>query len=313
MSKVFIEQTKSVIAEKGKSVAARALYGMCGGRATAWRDERQLRDMLFVICRVYGIKIFESSLEFATAEGVRRVNIVAEEAIAGMLANDGAFAKFTAEISEPGIRFAFDGSAKDIKRLGKSVLTVFGLNDIFRNAAISFDRLYCRPGRDRSNFYALSARMLHLHSPAEFFPYGNEIRSGTANFRSSGGCRLGEAALCGAEKSETEAVYRRAAKSLKTTANGLSAAGRNYLAAVALQYALCCFISAHGVPAGELSLPAAAAALVTGFQKNKTDEEIENIAKRLKKDMPFAQIRLYCRDVTDFNRVFAAYCALNKK
>ena len=316
MPKTFFDEISSVIAEEKGSLMSQTLYGMCDDRLHPWGGKGQLKDKLRIVCGVYGLSLRENYLIYAAENGrSRHRSIDAEAAIADMVVGNPAYGPFAEEVAACREKYAFDGSAGDMALLQESVRLVFALNDLLCGAVTSLDRLCRQPERDRGNLYALSARMLHLHRPEAVFPYGKAIREGMMHFRNVNGCRLGEAVLEGAEKSEIGAAFYEAFQALGALADGKSELSPEwmYLSATALQYALCRYCAAHGVSPEGLCPTALSAAIVEKLQKVSTAEEIERIAGQLKEDMPIEEARLYCRDAVEFEQVFMARCARGQK
>lgn len=285
MPKTILEEISSVMAEEKGSLTPKILYEMCDERLHPWGGEKQLRDKLRIVCGVYGLTLRENFLCYDAKNGHSRHRKIDPEAeIADMVMGNPAYGGFLKSLAAHREKYAFDGSAGDRELLLKSVRLVFELNGLLSDAVASYDRLYHQPERDRGNFYALSARLLHLHRPEAVFPYSREIREGMMRFRNVNGCRLGESVLEGAEKSEIKAAFYEAFQALGVLAEGKPALSPEwmYLSATALQYALCRYFTAHCISSEELYPTALAAAVVEKLQKVSTREEIERIAGRLK-------------------------------
>ncbi len=316
MSKTFLEAISSAIAEEKGALTPKILYEMCDERLHPWGEEEQLRDKLRIVCGVYGLPLRENYLCYArTEKGSRHRSVDVEAAIAKQLSENAEYRAFVERIASLKRNLTFDGSAADLSLFEERVRLVLELNGILCNAVASYDRLYRQPERDRSDFYALSARLLHLHRPDAFFPYGKAIREGMMHFRNVNGCRLGEAVLEGADKNEVTAAFCEAFQALGTLAEGKPDLSHEwmYLSATALEYALCRYFTAHGVSPEGLFPTALSAAIVEKLQKVSTAEEIERIAEQLKDDMPIEEARLYCRDAVEFEQVFMTRCAHAKK
>ena len=316
MLKTFFDEISSAIAEEKGSLTPKILYDMCDERLHPWGGEKQLRDKLRIICGVYGLTLRESFLCYGRTERMsRHRHIDAEEAIAKQLTENAAYSAFVEKIASLKWKLTFDGSAADLELFRESVSLVFELNGILSDAVTSYDRLYHQPERDRSNFYALSARMLHLHRPDAFFPFSRAIREGLMHFLNVNGCRLGEAVLEGADKNEMRAAFYEAFLGLGALTEGKPNLSPEwmYLSATALQYALCRYFTAHGISTEELFPTALSAAIVEKLLKVSTAEEIERIAGLLKDDMPIEEARLYCRDAVEFEHVFMVRCAHTQK
>ncbi len=316
MSKTFLEAISSAIAEEKGSFTSKILYDMCDERLHPWGGKGQLKDKLRIVCGVYGLNLRENYLCYASENGRalhRSINV--EAAIADMVMGNSVYGPFVERVAAHKETYAFDGSAGDMALLQRSGRLVFELNDILCNAVTSYDKLYHQPERDRGNFYALSARLLHLHRPDAVFPYGKAIREGMMHFRNANGCRLGEAVLEGEDKSEIKAAFYEAFAGLGALTEGRPDLSPEwmYLSATALSYALCRYFTAHGVSFEGIYPTALAAAVIEKLQRVLTGEEIEKIAERIKYGTPIEEARLYCRDAVEFEQVFAAFCARNQK
>lgn len=315
MSKTFSEEICSVMAEEKGALTSQILYEMCDGRLHPWGGERQLKEKLRIVCGVYGLTLRENYLIYAAENGrARHAKIDAEAEIADMVMGNSVYGPFMEKLAAHKEKYAFDGSAGDMALLQRSVRLVFEFNGLLCNAVTSYDRLYHQPERDRGNFYALSARMLHLHCPDAVFPYSKAIREGMMHFRNVNGCRLGKAVLEGADKDEIRAAFYEAFTGLGALAEGKPELSPEwmYLSAAALQYALCRYLTAHGVSFDGLFPATLSAAIVEKLQKVLTAGEIERIAGLLREDMPIEEVRLYCRDAVELGQVMAR-CAHDQK
>ena len=316
MSKTFSDEISSAIAEEKGSLTSQVLYELGDERLHPWGGKGQLKEKLRIVCGVYGLTLRENYLCYGrTEKGARHRGIDAEAAIADMVVGNSTYGPFVEKVAACKEKYVFDGNAGDMVLLQESVRLVFELNDLLHSAVTSYDRLYRQPARDRGNYYALSAHMLHLHRPDAVFPYGKAIREGMMHFRNVNGCRLGEAVLEGADKDEIRAAFYEAFTELGALAEGKPELSSEwmYLSATALEYALCRYLTAHGVSPDGLFPTALSAAIVEKLQKVSTAEEIERIAEQLKYDTPIEEARLYCRDAVEFEQVFMARCAHAKK
>ena len=313
------EELELVFADLKQSLSAQILYDMCDAKLYPWGDLRRLKEKFFLVGKVYDLTLREPFLCYGERmiEGKRRSRhrrIDLGETVA-TLAETEAFRAFTGKIAAVDRTFAFDGSADDLERFRESVLDVCELNDLFCAAVTAYDARYRQPVQDRSNNYYLASRMLHLHRPELFFSFGREIDRGRSHFHNADGCRLGRATLA-KMKREIAEVYITAAQVGGAVLDDLPRITPKsaYLLSAALEYAICCYLEAHGgVPAEVRSPIAAAAEIVARIQYVESREKIERIAAQLRTDMAEEEMRLYCRDEAEWEQVLAAYRARRKE
>lgn len=305
----------------------RILYDMCSDRRYAWGNKSQLADKLCFISRLYQHQLRECFLKFAIHEvdgkecsRHRQINVFSS--IADMLWESESYKAFVEKVSTMHWQFDYDAGDDDLNRLKESLFAVLEFNDILKAAIERYDELYNQQTSRRDNI-PFASKFLHFHRSEQFFIYDHDIRKGRTNFRAESGCRIGSAIIDNAAKAEISSFKNQVLKFMyenEVLTDEPSVTPKiEYLVAMALQYAICCYIRANYDKVDRMKLhelhsfPLVSAEILTRIRKIKTQDELNKIIDEIKPETPIEELALYFEDVPELDQFFEEYGKRNSK
>ena len=300
------------------------LYDMCNDKLHPWGHKFRLGDKMVFISRIHDFTLREDFLRYDILEidgkqfsRHRRVNVFS--AIVGMLSDSQQYKAFVEKIAAISWQFAFDGGSEDIVRFKESLFAVLEFNDILKDAIRRYDQLYDQTAK-RYDKMGFASKFLHFHRPEQFFMFDRDLSLGRMRFYSQKGCRIAEAIIDDETKSKIEETCQKILKAMiednVLTDEPLDSEKVRYIRTMGLQYAICCYIKQNNDKINGLNLhpyTLISAEVLSHIRRIKSAEELEDIINKLKPEMPFSALALYCEDVAEFNQLAAAYMRRKNK
>ena len=315
----FYKTINSVMEELNENCfGMRILYDMCSDKLHPWGHKFRLGDKMVFISRIHELTLREDFLRYDIREingkqlsRHRKVNVFS--AIIGMLSDSQQYKAFVEKIAAIDWKFNFDGGSEDIAHFKESLFAVLEFNDILKDAIRRYDELYDQTAKryDKMDF---ASKFLHFHRPEQFFMYDHDLSICRIHFYSQNGCRIAEAIIDDEAKSKIEETLQKVLKAMIAdnvlTDEALNSEKVRYIRTMGLQYAICCYIKQNNNKINGLNrhpYTLISAEVLSHVRKIKSAEELEEIINKLKPEMPFSALALYCEDVAEFNQLAAAY------
>lgn len=321
----FYKTINSVMEElRENSFGVRILYDMCSDKMHPWGHKFRLGDKMVFISRIHELALREEHLRYDIREidgkqisRHRRVNVFS--VLIGMLSDSEQYKAFVDKIAAIDWKFNFDCGIEDILHFKESLFAVLEFNDILKSAIKNYDELYNQQRKAKDNM-AFSSTFLHFHRPEQFFMFDHNLSRGRIHFYNQNGCRIAEAIIDGEAKSKIEEPVQKILKAMIAdnvlTDEPLDSEKVRYIRTMGLQYAICCYIQENCGKIEGLNqhpFPLISAEILSHIRKIKSEEEIEEIIRKLKPETPLTELALYCEDAAEFDQIATAYMRRNNK